>query len=90
MDMTSLNISLPDNLKEYLDHRVEEGGYGTASEYLGQLIREEQLRLAAKRLESDLIEGAESGDPIPARAEFWDERRRALLARYQEKQARKC
>jgi len=85
MEMTSINISLPESLKDYLDHRVKEGGYGTPSEYLGQLIREEQLRLAEKRLESALTEALASGDPIPATDEFWDERRRMLLSRYQDK-----
>ena len=85
MEMTSLNISLPESLKDYLDHRVKEGGYETPSEYVGQLIREEQLRLAEKRLETALAEAIASGDPIPATDEFWEERRRTLVSRYQNK-----
>jgi len=42
--MTSLNISLPESLREYVESRVESGGFSTASEYLRDLIRADQQR----------------------------------------------
>ena len=42
--MTSMNISLPEPLKLFVEEQVSKGGYGTASEYLGDLIREAQRR----------------------------------------------
>ena len=36
-----MNVSLPEKLKEDVDGRVETGGYGTASEYVRDLIRQD-------------------------------------------------
>lgn len=59
--MSSLNISLPEPLKDYVESRVQGGDYGTPSEYVRELIRrDKELRLA--RLETELIEALHSGD----------------------------
>ena len=71
--MTNMNVSLPDTLKEYVEDQVISGGYGTTSEYLRELIREDKKRKAKERLESLLLEGLESGDPVPVTSEFWKE-----------------
>ena len=42
--MSTMNISLPDALKSFVDHQVEEGGYATSSEYVRELIRKDQDR----------------------------------------------
>jgi antitoxin ParD1/3/4 len=55
--MSTMNISLPVTLKSFVDAQVSEGGYGTSSEYVRELIRKDQERL---RLRSLLFEGAES------------------------------
>jgi len=55
--MSTMNISLPDSLKSFVDAQVAEGGYGTSSEYVRELIRRDQDRL---RLRSLILEGAES------------------------------
>jgi len=39
MAMTSLNISLPEALKEYVEGQVATGDWGTPSEYVRELIR---------------------------------------------------
>jgi antitoxin ParD1/3/4 len=39
MDMTSMNVSLPENLRKYVETKVREGGYGSASEFIRELIR---------------------------------------------------
>lgn len=44
--MATMNISLPDKLKSFVDGRVERDGYGTASEYIRELIRNDQERNA--------------------------------------------
>lgn len=79
--MTSLNISLPESMREFVDKQVVSGGYGTASEYVRELIREEQKRKAQEKLEALLIEGLESGPPIPVTPEFWKELRAEMLER---------
>ena len=53
--MTSLNISLPEQLKSYIESQVEAGDYGTPSEYVRDLIRQDkERRLAA--LEKTLLD----------------------------------
>jgi antitoxin ParD1/3/4 len=55
--MGTMNISLPDALRDFVDEQVHRGGYGTSSEYVRELIRRDQERL---RLRALLLEGAES------------------------------
>ena len=69
--MTNMNISLPETLKAYVEEQVSYGGYGTVSEYLRELIREDKKRKSQERLESFLLEGLDSGDPVPVTPEFW-------------------
>jgi antitoxin ParD1/3/4 len=69
--MTNVNVSLPETLKEYIEEQVTVGGYGTTSEYLRELIREDKKRKAQERLETLLLEGLESGDAIPVTPDFW-------------------
>jgi antitoxin ParD1/3/4 len=72
MGMTSLNISLPKVMKQYLESRVKEGSYSTPSEYIRDLVREDQKRRARQHIEDLLLAGAASGSPIPADARFWE------------------
>ncbi len=70
--MTNMNVSLPETLKEYVENQVAQGGYGTVSEYLRELIREDKKRKAEDHLEALLLEGLDS-EAIPATPEFWKE-----------------
>ena len=58
--MAIVNISLPDQMKQYIEERLNEGGYSTTSEYVRDLIREDQKRRAEERLEALLLRGLES------------------------------
>ena len=55
--MGTMNISLPDSLKSFVDEQVGTRGFGTSSEYVRELIRKDQER---QRLRSLLLEGAAS------------------------------
>lgn len=55
--MTTMNISLPEALKAFVDEQVAGRGYGTSSEYVRELIRRDQDR---QRLRQLLLEGAAS------------------------------
>jgi antitoxin ParD1/3/4 len=58
--MTSLNISLPQQLKSYVEAQVAEGEYGTPSEYMRDLIRrDKELQLA--KLEEKLLKALAAG-----------------------------
>jgi antitoxin ParD1/3/4 len=57
MAMTSLNISLPEALKEYVEGQVASGDWGTPSEYVRELIRQDKERRLSD-LERELIAAA--------------------------------
>ena len=83
--MTTMNISLPDSMRTFIDQKVAEGGYSTASEYIRQLVREDQKRAAQARLESLLMEGLESGPSIEITDEYWAEKKAKLLKLIEER-----
>jgi len=55
--MGTMNISLPDSLKSFVDEQVARRGYGTSSEYVRGLIRADQDR---QRLRDLILDGAAS------------------------------
>lgn len=57
--MTSLNISLPQQLKAYVEAQVAEGEYGTPSEYMRNLIRRDK-ELQREKLEEKLLKALAS------------------------------
>jgi antitoxin ParD1/3/4 len=59
MAMTSLNISLPDPLKAYVEERVSSGDFGTPSEFIRNLIRQDKEQWRT-RLEAELLEALET------------------------------
>ncbi len=66
--MSTMNISLPDSLKAFVDEQVSQRGYGTSSEYVRELIRRDQDRLRVRTL---LLEGAASAPAAPADAAYF-------------------
>jgi antitoxin ParD1/3/4 len=66
--MSTMNISLPDSLKAFVDEQVTERGYGTSSEYVRELIRKDADRLQLRGL---LLEGAASAPAAPADATYF-------------------
>ena len=82
--MTTMNISLPDSMRTFIDQKVTQGGYSTASEYIRQLVRDDQKRAAQERLESLLMEGIESGPSREMTSEDWSELRRRVWQRHAE------
>ena len=67
--MSTMNISLPDALKSFVDEQVSQRGYGTSSEYVRELIRRDQDRL---QLQSLLLAGATSKPAAPADGRYFD------------------
>jgi antitoxin ParD1/3/4 len=71
-----MNISLPEPLKEWVDSQVAAGGYGTASEYVRQLLRNEQQRRLRDQIDRTLHESLDSGPSTPMTAADWERIRR--------------
>ncbi len=86
--MTTLNISLPEQMRTFIEEQTRSGGYSTASEYIRALVRNDQKRQARERLDALLLEGLESGDPIPMTPDAWDDVRREVRERIAESQRR--
>ncbi len=70
--MATMNISLPDPMKEFVEAQAAREGFGTVSEYLRSVIREVQKRQAREALEGKLGEGLESGPAAPLTPTEWD------------------
>lgn len=84
----SLNISLPEEMKDWIDAQVKGAGYGTTSEYFRQLVREDQRRQLREQVDAKLLAALESGEPVEATAEWWEERRKELARRVKERKAK--
>ena len=76
--MQTMNISLPDPLKDFIDHQIAEGRYSSVSEYIRELIRDDEKRRAEQRLEALLLEGLESEESELTKQDLKDIRREAL------------
>lgn len=67
--MSTMNISLPDALKSFVDEQVSQRGYGTSSEYVRELIRRDQDRQQLRNL---LLAGAASAPAAPAHTSYFE------------------
>ena len=70
-----MNVSLPAELRTYVDEQVEGGRYGSTSEYVRELIRRDQDR---QRLRALLLAGVTSEPGPTADATYFDQLRARL------------
>lgn len=60
--MATMNVSLPDQMKDWVEDRSKDGRFSNSSDYVRHLIRQDQERVqAVARLQAALIEGEQSG-----------------------------
>ena len=86
--MATMNISLPDDMKAFVEDQAARKGFGTASEYVRALIRDVQQQAERERLDTLLLDGLNSGPPTPLGKEEWENIRRegkSLIAERQRK-----
>jgi antitoxin ParD1/3/4 len=79
--MQTMNISLPDPMKQYVEEQVTVGDYSSASEYMRELVRADQKRNAKEQLERTLLESLLEGEAQEATPEFWSTLRAELSKR---------
>jgi antitoxin ParD1/3/4 len=77
--MTTVNISLPDSMRDFINEQVEKGGYSTTSEYIRHLIRQDLEKVQQSRIEKLLLEGLDSGEGIEITDEWWEQKRSQLI-----------
>ncbi len=76
-----MNISLPDEMKSFVDQQVREGDYAGASDYVRELVRREQRSAAEAKLRRLIAEGLASGPPMPLKKTYFDDLRKRVRAR---------
>ena len=76
--MGTMNISLPDALKSFVDEQVNSRGFGTSSEYVRELIRKDQERLQLRGL---LLAGASSPSAAAADSAYFATLRDRIVGR---------
>lgn len=81
--MKSINISLPDTMRDYIEKQVADGGYSTISEYFRELVRQDQKRRDKEHLQTLLLEGLNSGSATPLTEQDWDDIRQAVRSKVQ-------
>jgi antitoxin ParD1/3/4 len=86
--METMNISLPDNLKGFVDSRVKTGGYSSVSEYVRDLVREDQKRQTQENLEALLLEATRLGPGREFTKADWEGLRRELARRLAKRSAK--
>ena len=73
--MATMNVSLPDGLKEFVEAQVSERGYGTSSEFVRDLIRREEGRTQLRAL---LVDGMGSGPGSEMDEAYFDRMRERI------------
>jgi antitoxin ParD1/3/4 len=87
--MATMNISLPDSMKAFIEEQAAKAGFGTVSEYMRAMIREVQERQSRReRVDRLLLEGLDSGPATPITRSDWDAIRREVHKRHAERQGR--
>ncbi|MFN9168945.1 MAG: type II toxin-antitoxin system ParD family antitoxin, partial [Dolichospermum sp.] len=76
--MKSMNISLPDTMRAYVEQLVAQGGYSSVSEYFRELVRQDQKQRAKEQLQTMLLEGLNSGEATEMTAQEWEDIRQAV------------
>lgn len=76
-----VNISLPNQISDFIEQQAIADGFSTPSEYVLNMILREQERLGQQQqVESLLIEGLDSGESVEVTDDWWSSRRAALDA----------
>lgn len=74
----TMNVSLTEPLKRFVDDEVREGGFASTSDYVRELIRERQRRKSEDALRALIAEGLGSGPAEPVGDDFFTKQRQRL------------
>lgn len=82
--MATMNISLPDQMREWVEGQVRGGRYANASDYMRALIRgDQEYRERLARMQAEITKGIESGVSDRTIDDVWQD----VRARYTAKPA---
>lgn len=79
--MATMNVSLPDQMKRWVEEQVQTGRYGNASDYVRDLVRRDQERAEAReKLQQMVDEALASGINSKSRDELLEQMMSRALA----------
>ena len=73
MPTATMNISLPEPMKDFIEEQAREQGFGTVSEYMRTVIRDLQKEKAKAKVDALLLEGLGSGPATPMTDKDWED-----------------
>jgi antitoxin ParD1/3/4 len=79
--MSSIPIDLPDDLREFVEAKVQRGEFASASEYIVALV--DAARRGRTEIEAALLEGLQSGPAEQWSSEEWAELKQRVIERHQ-------
>ena len=77
--MSTVNISLPEPMKDFVESQVTDGMYGSVSDYIRTLIREDQKRKAQETLEKKLLAALDQRNFEEVTPEFFNQLRARMI-----------
>jgi antitoxin ParD1/3/4 len=80
--MDTMNIALPQTMKQFVQQQVARGEYSSVSEYVRDLIRSDQKEKARAALEVEVLKGLNSGDSTPMTDQDWKQIRGEIRKRH--------
>lgn len=79
--MATMNVSLPQQMKDWVDEQVATGRYANASDYVRDLVRRDQARAASiAKLQALVDEGRASGISDKTLDQIFEESRARAMA----------
>jgi antitoxin ParD1/3/4 len=85
MAIATLNISLPDTMKAEVENVVATEGYGNTSEFFRDLVRDYLKERQARKLETLILEGINSGDSTTLTSEDFEKIKERGIKRIQQR-----
>ena len=79
--MATLNITLTEDMKEFIEARVAEEGHASPDDYMQAVLREDRMRKAKQDLIAKLDEALAGGPAEPMTREDWDSLEREAIER---------
>lgn len=71
--MATMDISLPENMKQWIDEQVATGRFSDVSEYVVGLVREDQRAYARQKLQDMVDEALASGTDQRSKEELLEQ-----------------
>ena len=81
--MATMNVSLPEEMKRWVEDQTHTGRYGNASDYIRDLIRKDQDKKSMAELQALITQGMESGISERTTDQIIAEAKRRLAERQQ-------